>query len=92
MKERVAEPGAFGGAHRSVAEIEREITNLVLLCVFDLAERAMTGRRVDRQRRLGHAAKQRSQDLRRWQFDPGDQAELGIAELTDYPRLRHPLL
>src|ERR1019366_7393525 len=68
-------------------EIEREVANFVLLGIDDLAEGAMSGRRVDRQMRLGHAAKQRSQDLRRRQLDPGDQAELGIAELAAYPRL-----
>ena len=87
VEERVAEPGALGGAHRSIVEVEREITNLVVLCIDDLAESAMIGRCIDRQRRLGHAAKQRSQDPRRRQFDPGDQAELRIAELAAYPRL-----
>ena len=46
----------------------------------------MIGRRVDWQMCLGHAAKQRSQDLRRWQLDPGDQAELGITEVAAYGR------
>jgi hypothetical protein len=47
----------------------------------------MINRSIDRQRCLLHAAKQRSQDLRRRQFDSGDQAELSIAELAAYPRL-----
>ncbi len=67
---------------------------MILLGIDDLAEGAMIGRRVDRQRCLGHAAKQRSQDLRRRQFDPGDRVGLGIAELIADVRLGeaiHPL-
>ena len=86
VEERVAETSALGRAHRPIVEIEREIANLILLGIDDLAEAAMIGRRVDRQMCLGHAAKQRSQDLCRWQLDPGDQAELGITELAAYPR------
>src|SRR5450759_153741 len=41
MEERVAETGALGRAHRSIVEIEREIANLVLLGIDDLAEGAM---------------------------------------------------
>src|SRR6202045_4365944 len=63
MEERVAESIALGRAHRPIVEIEREIANLVLLGIDDLAEGAMIGRRIDRQRCFGHAAKQRAQDL-----------------------------
>ena len=50
----------------------------------------MIGRRVDRQRCLEHAAKQRSQDLRRGQFDPGDLVQIGIA-YTWLGEAGHPL-
>ena len=48
VEERVAEPIALGRAHRPIIEIEREVANLVLLRIDDLAEGAMIGRRVDR--------------------------------------------
>jgi hypothetical protein len=73
VEKRVAESIALGRAHRPVVEIEREIANLVLLGIDDLAECAMFSRRVDWQPRLRHVAKQRSQDLDRPQFDPGNR-------------------
>ena len=42
----------------------------------------MIVRRVDWQRRLGHAAQRRPQHLRRGQFDSRDGAELHIAKLA----------
>ena len=82
MQECVAQPLALRRAHRAVVEIEREIADLTLLRIDDLAEGAMIVGRVDRQRRLGHAAKRRSQDLCRGQFDPGDRAEVRVAKLA----------
>jgi hypothetical protein len=90
VEKRVAEPIALGRAHRPIVEIEREVANLVLLGIDDLAKGAMIGRRVDRQRCLGHAAKPRSQDLRRWQLDPGDRGGPGIA-YTRQGEADHPL-
>ena len=82
VQESVAQPPALRRAHRAVVKIERKIADPVLLRVDDLAERPMIVRRVDWQRRLGHAAKRRPQHLRRGQFDPGDRAELHIAKLA----------
>ena len=87
VKKRVAQPGALGRAHRSIVEIEREIANLILLGINDLTERAIIGWRIDRQWRLRHAAKQRSQDLRRRQLDPGDRKKPDIAEPVADARL-----
>jgi hypothetical protein len=52
-----------GRAHRPIVEIEREITNFVVLSIDNLPESAMVSRRVDRQSYAGHTAKQRSQGL-----------------------------
>jgi hypothetical protein len=86
VEKRVAESIALGRGHRPIVEIERQVAHLVHLGIDDLAEGAITSRRVDRQRCFGHAAKQRSQDLRRRQFDPGDRVLLGIAELVTHVR------
>jgi len=40
----------------------------------------MIGWSVDRQWRLAHAGKERSQDLRRRQLDPRDRGQIGIAD------------
>ena len=57
MEERVAKSITLQGAHRPIVEIERQVADFVLLGVDDLAEGAVIERRVNRQWRVGHAAK-----------------------------------